>query len=62
MYVVVDSITRHTVVTSKDTTSDIAVKGNARLHMGSDITDNIFTWDDILYEEFAIVRLGTVWL
>lgn len=53
-------IGRQIVVTSKDTTSDIAGIGNARARMRSDVADNIFTWDDIFHLQFVIVRFGTV--
>lgn len=50
----------HIVVTTKDKTSDIARKGNARTSMRSVVAENMLTSDDIVNVQFLIVRFGAL--
>lgn len=58
--VVKNSLTRHIEVTSIDSTSDIAGKGNARMRMRSDITGSMFTLNKNFHVQFVIIRFDTV--
>lgn len=45
---VINSIAGRIAFASRDTTSGIAVKRNARMYMHSDVNINMFTWKQVV--------------
>lgn len=48
-----NSISSWSVLNSENTTIDIAGKGRVRTHMCIDVTENLFTWEDIFLVHIA---------
>lgn len=53
----INSIAMHTVVTSNDITVDIAGNGNARMHIYSIVTDDMFIRNSTGLTHFQWLRL-----
>lgn len=51
-----NSTARRTLVTSKDTTSDVAGSGSVHTYIRSYVNNNMFTWDDIVHVHSKILR------